>query len=104
MVDFHGTPTELSNLGIDFSEFLQMKHEDNEKENDEILNGTKSLNVDCKEEVAKLEEVSKNKSRDSTLETYFRSGANFCTLIVLLALFLFSQILASGCDFWVAFW
>lgn len=104
MVDFHGTPTELSNLCIDFSEFLQMKHEDSDAEDGEIPYGTKSLHVDCKEEVAKLEDISKNKTGDSTFKTYFRSGANYSALIVTLTLFFLAQILASGCDYWVAFW
>lgn len=81
-----------------------MKHEDNGAEDGEIPNRTKSLHVDCKEEVAELENVSKNKTGDSTFKTYFRSGANVCALIVTLTLFFLSQILASGCDFWVAFW
>lgn len=104
-MEFHGTPAELSNLGIDFSEFLQMKHEDVDSEDyGGILHEKKTLHTDCKDELAKLEDISKKRTRDSTFKTYFRSGANFCALTVLLLMFFVSQILASGCDYWVAFW
>lgn len=105
-MDFYGTPTELSNSDIDFSEFLQMKHEDSDirDEEENVQADTKKLNVDATDEVAKLEDTSKNKARDSLMKTYFRSGSNFCALTGLFTLFVLSQILASGCDFWVAFW
>lgn len=108
-MDFHGTPTELSNLRIDFSEFLQMKHEDNVSDDDELLHRSKTADAEnlpfaCEEKVAKLEDISKNKSRDSVFKTYFQSGANVYVITLILTLFILSQILASGCDFWVAFW
>lgn len=108
-VDFHGTPTELLNLGTDFSEFLQMENEDNRTDDEEKVNQSKvavvkELNVAGEEEVAKLENTSKNKTGDSTFKTYFLSGANFYVLAFVLLLFILSQILASGCDYWVAFW
>lgn len=108
-MDFHGTPTELLNLGIDFSEFLQMdggndRTDDDEKVNESKTAAVKELKVTGEEQVAKLEDTSKNKTKDSTFKTYFRSGANFYVLGVILLLFVSSQILASGCDYWVAFW
>lgn len=103
-MDFFGTPTELSNLGIDFSEFLQSKNDISDTADDEVQDITKDLNVDCKEEVAKLEDVSKNKSRDSTFKAYLTYGANYGALAGLVTLIFLAQILASGCDYWVAFW
>lgn len=106
-MDFHGTPTELLNMGSDFSEFLQMDVDGNAPPDDDEKLKTlvvKELNVAGQEEVAKLEDTSKNKANDSTLKTYFLSGANYCVLGLILMLFISSQILASGCDYWVAFW
>lgn len=103
-MEFFGTPIELSNLGIDFSEFLQSKNDISDTEDDEIQHITEDLNVDCKEELAKLEDISKNKSRDSTFKAYLRYGANYGALAGLFTLVFFSQILASGCDYWVAYW
>lgn len=105
-MDFHGTPNELMKMGRDFSEFLQMDVDDNAPDDDEKVKTlvAKELNVAGEEEIAKLEDTSKNKANDSTLKTYFLSGANYCVLALILMLFISSQILASGCDYWVAFW
>lgn len=43
-------------------------------------------------------------TQGSSLRQYFRSGANFITLFVLLMLFILAQLTASGADFWVSFW
>lgn len=64
----------------------------------------KELNVAGEEKLAKLEDTSKNKTKDSTLKTYFLSGANIYVLGLVLILFISTQILASGCDYWVAYW
>lgn len=109
-MEFHGTPAELLNLGNDFSEFLQMDEgNDRVDDDDDQLNPSKTapvkeLKATGEEEVAKLEDTSKDKTKDSTFKTYFRSGANFYVLGVILLLFILSQMLASGCDYWVAFW
>lgn len=108
-MDFHGTPTELLQMGSDFSEFLQMEVGDNPADVDEKVTESKGavvkeLNVAGEEVVAKLEDTSKNKTNDSSFKTYFLSGANYCVLGLILMLFISSQILASGCDYWVAFW
>lgn len=96
--------------GIDFSKFLNLDVGEDLSENDEKVNGqltttaVKELNVSEEEQVAELEDTSKNKSKDSTLKTYFLSGTNAYVLGVVLTLFALAQMLASGCDFWVAFW
>lgn len=64
----------------------------------------KELNVDGKEVVAQLEDTSKNETKDSTFKWYFLSGANVCILGLVSLLFIMAQLLASGCDYWVAFW
>lgn len=81
-----------------------MKHVENHLFESEIVHSTKDGDATCEDEVAKLEDISKNKSRDSTFITYFRSGANHYVLTLILTLFILSQVLASGCDYWVAFW
>lgn len=40
----------------------------------------------------------------SSLRQYFRSGASFITLFILLVLFILAQLTASGADYWVSFW
>ncbi len=66
----------------------------------------KELHAGGEEKVAQLEETSENKSKDSTstFRTYFLSGANAFVLGSVFTLIILSQILASGCDYWVAFW
>ncbi|KAG4076114.1 hypothetical protein HA402_011460 [Bradysia odoriphaga] len=109
-VDFHGSPAELMNKGIDFSEFLKVevgeeRSEDDGKVVQPITTAVvKELNVSGEEKVAELEDTSKNKSKDSTFKTYFLSGTNVYVLGVVFTLFIAAQLLASGCDFWVAFW
>lgn len=96
--------------GIDFSKFLNLDVGEDLSENDDNLNeqssaaAVKELNVSEEEKVAELEDTSENKSKDSTLKTYFLSGTNAYVLGVVLTLFALAQLLASGCDFWVAFW
>lgn len=81
---------------------------DDADDSEKLLQSRKGVlnisDVANKEEVTRLEDISKNKSRESSFKTYFESGANFYALTTMAALFLLSQILASGCDYWVAFW
>ncbi|KAL0269547.1 UNVERIFIED_CONTAM: hypothetical protein PYX00_007245 [Menopon gallinae] len=41
---------------------------------------------------------------ESAFSRYFLAGANICTLCILIAFFIISQISASLCDFWVSVW
>lgn len=101
---------ELSSIGIDFSELLPIKSDESDSIDSETLNRSQCANVKenlkdvGEEKVTELEEMSKNSSDESVFKTYFRSGANYYVMICLLALFIFSQILASASDYWVAFW
>lgn len=64
----------------------------------------KEGNLTVAEKVAQLEDTSKTKAGESTITTYFLSGANTIALGSIFMLFISTQLLASGCDYWVAFW
>lgn len=85
-------------------ESVDNRTDDDEKVYESTDSVVKELNVAGDEEVAKLEDTSKRKNGDSTFKTYFRSGANFFVLGFILVLFILAQTLASGCDYWVAYW
>lgn len=64
------------------------------------------VNEDADEKVAQLENVSKGvfKSQLAVLQSYFHSGANYCVLALVVSMFILTQILASGYDFWMSYW
>lgn len=111
-MDFHGTPTELLNLGIDFSEFLRVNVKDktatdvegDRDKKQDPLEKEVCMNEDDEEEVAQLEDVSKGKSQFAVFRSYFRSGANYYALASVLFMFILTQLLASGYDYWMSFW
>ncbi|XP_050078062.1 ATP-binding cassette sub-family C member 4-like [Anopheles maculipalpis] len=51
-----------------------------------------------------MEGTSRGKVQGSLLLSYLGSGANAAVMFLLLALFLATQLAASGADYWVAFW
>lgn len=51
-----------------------------------------------------LEASSKGQVRGSVGGAYLRSGANWCVLFIIMVLFLLTQLVASGADYWVSFW
>lgn len=57
-----------------------------------------------KEQGIGLEESSKGKVKGSVTVNYFRAGANWFGLSLLLIFFIISQILASAADYWVSVW
>lgn len=57
-----------------------------------------------KEQGIGMEESSKGKVKGSISANYFRAGANWFGLFVLLVFFIISQILASAADYWVSVW
>lgn len=51
---------------------------------------------------APMEEV--RQETGSAFLKYFLSGANVCSLLVLLCFFVLAQTSASLCDYWVSVW
>lgn len=68
----------------------------NEKGN---LDKTKSV-----EQLQQLEQSSKGLVKGSVFGMYLKSGANVCVLLIIASLFLITQFLASGADYWVSYW
>lgn len=66
-------------------------------ENDE------SRKTDDKNQV-EMELCSKRKINGSVGMNYFKAGAHWPTLVIILTLFLIVQALGSFSDYWVAFW
>lgn len=57
-----------------------------------------------KEQGIGLEESSKGKVKGSVTANYFRAGANWFGLSLLLVFFIVSQLCASAADYWVSIW
>lgn len=51
-----------------------------------------------------LETSSKGTVKGSLLKQYFKAGAHFGEILVILTMFGTAQLIASGCDYWVSFW
>lgn len=126
-----GSPTELSKSGIDFATLLQSddpvdaaadsepstlgkrsrthsrsslrsNKSDGQAEGDGDRNEKeKSKSV---EQLQQLEASSKGQVRGSVGVAYLKSGASLCILLVILTLFVITQVLASGADYFVAYW
>lgn len=120
-----GAPNELSKSGIDFATLLQTDDPvDNNEDSASMgkrsrthsgssIRSSKSGDVKDEttkeksksvEQVLQLEASSKGKVKGSVGGAYLKSGANLCILLVILALFLMTQVIASGADYWVSFW
>lgn len=56
------------------------------------------------EALQQMETSSKGKVKGSVSGTYLKSGANFFILAIIFILFILTQTLASGADYWVSFW
>lgn len=61
-------------------------------------------NDQAPEQPQQLEASSKGKVSGSIFGMYLTSGANWCVLLIIGALFLITQVLASGADYWVSYW
>lgn len=122
----------MAKSGIDFAELLQSDdpiddgHDDNGSggSSDSASLGRRSRSQSLKssmssiangeefEEVAneqveqpqQLEASSRGKVEGSIFGMYLKSGANWFVLSVIASLFLLTQVLASGADYWVSYW
>uniref|UniRef100_A0A182IVJ8 Uncharacterized protein n=1 Tax=Anopheles atroparvus TaxID=41427 RepID=A0A182IVJ8_ANOAO len=133
-VQAQGTPHELSQSGIDFVELVERKNEEEDtdgsisgtggdkrsrRDSRASARSVGSSMHDLTDEEQKLDEreraadapvqsnmegTSRGKVQGSVLLSYIGSGANPIVMVGLLALFLATQLAASGADYWVAFW
>lgn len=131
-IEAQGTPSDLSRSGVDFAELITNDESDDNDENPDRpvsrqvsrqmsrRSSNKSLRSlstssskaslqdenkeDENEQGIGLEESSKGKVKGSVTASYFRAGANWFGLFILLLFFVISQILASAADYWVSVW
>lgn len=125
-VETQGAPNDLSKSGIDFASLLKADDVTDEETAETELttgkfsrsnsrsssksslsdSGSKSAEANGKsvEALQQLEASSKGQVKGSISGTYLKSGANFFVLAVILILFVLTQVLASGADYWVSFW
>lgn len=68
------------------------------------LNAPKSDDIEKKDLGIGLEASSKGKVKGSLTVNYFRAGASWPTLFIVLFSFVFVQCLASSVDYWVSVW
>lgn len=128
-METQGTPNDLSKSGIDFASLLQSDDVTDEetanftagnrsrsnskssvRSSKSSLSESGSKSADEKltgksvEALQQMEATSKGQVKGSISGTYLKSGANFCVLAVVFILFILTQVLASGADYWVSFW
>ncbi|XP_046392416.1 ATP-binding cassette sub-family C member 4-like [Ischnura elegans] len=113
-----GTFDELQSSGLDFVKLLSSEEDDEDNvENDKISIGSRhssvqslrsrseSVEAEQAEEQQMVDEIRSKGSVGSTVyRKYFASGGNYCTITFMFSLFLLSQLVSSGCDYWVTFW
>lgn len=121
-IEAQGTHTDIKNSGVDFSALMSPAEEENGEMGEEDRSGKMSRSAsicserstaapddssDTKEEIEKihdLEDSTKGKIKGSLLMHYFRSAEQPVVLFTLFILFIIAQSLASGADYWVAYW
>lgn len=118
-VEIQGTPADLYGSQIDFAELVGVVETADPVDNDESFDrrisqiSTISLapsidvenpNVTEFDEGIELEATSKGKVKGSLLLSYFRAGADWPVLCLVIFLFVFVQFLASAVDYWVSYW
>lgn len=132
-IEAQGTPSDLSKSGVDFAALIETNDEsdDNEENPDRPVSrqvsrqmssrssnkSLRSLSTSSskaslqdenkqeeKDQGVGMEESSKGKVKGSISAAYFRAGANWFGLSLLLIFFVISQILASAADYWVSVW
>ncbi|XP_058803038.1 ATP-binding cassette sub-family C member 4 isoform X2 [Phymastichus coffea] len=66
---------------------------------------TPSFDEDEENEPTETEELmAKGNVKSSLYWKYFRAGASYFLLLMLVVCFVFAQISSSGCDYWVGYW
>lgn len=128
-IEVQGSPTDLSQSGVDFAKLVGVEEEIANDENGEPSRkmsttstlSSKSSNSSSKGDQAndskkekeqeqqqdkgvQMEESSKGKVQGSVAAHYFKAGAHWTILVLLGFSFLLAQILASGADYWVSIW
>lgn len=120
-----GSPVDLAKSGIDFVELIgDIKTIDTENngEKHRLLSqrsqtiSMRSTSIESLGSIAEmqieseqsngvgLEASSKGKIKGSLTVKYFKAGAHWCILSLLLVSFVFVQMLASAADYWVSVW
>lgn len=69
-----------------------------------LIDGEADAEEEERDEGVQMEASSKGKVKGSVPLNYFRSGAHWPILILLLISFAFVQLLASAADYWVSIW
>ncbi|PNF14801.1 putative multidrug resistance-associated protein lethal(2)03659 [Cryptotermes secundus] len=102
-----GTYSELKATGLDFVKLLNDDLEEETLEEQKIFRQTSISSVNSVEvtepkEVAEMRTVGSVTSK--VYGTYLRSGGNWCIILTTVLLFILTQALASGCDYWITYW
>lgn len=125
-IEAQGTNSDIQKSGIDFSSLLASSDDDNNIDSEtsspnrsrsnseagsrrgsvfgKIKDEEKPLAEEQTEEMHALEDSSKGKIKGTLLFHYLKSAQKPIMLSLILLLFVISQILASGADYWVAYW
>ena len=122
-VEIQGKPADLYTSDVDFIELVGITEPNEEnfeqfsRKNSETLSTRSSsfgsfenhetINEDenCKkDEGVQLEASSKGKVKGSLFLNYFKAGARWPTLILLLLSLVFVEFLGSSVDYWVSIW
>uniref|UniRef100_A0A1B6DDY1 ABC transmembrane type-1 domain-containing protein n=2 Tax=Clastoptera arizonana TaxID=38151 RepID=A0A1B6DDY1_9HEMI len=123
-IEMQGPFWELQNAGLDYSAFMETS--ESIKDGSEEVNFQKQISrsisyastkshssnygKDEFEQVNDFETTEREKEETTHLPTkelylgYLKAGINYCGAFIILLMFAFTQVLASGCDYWVTYW
>lgn len=108
----------MNTSGIDFAELVGVDEPSETIVNDRKMSKTSSMgstfhspSIDLEnnsvtkfDEGVELEASSKGKVKGSLFVSYFRAGANWPVLCIIIFLFVFAQMLGSAVDYFVSYW
>lgn len=111
-IERQGKPEDLANSGIDFMKIVEESEEIVRKRSISRSSSTASekeksqtkVDETKNEKQKNVEESSKGKVDGNIVWNYLRAGGNACSISVAIALFAFTQSIASASDYWVGFW
>lgn len=124
-----GTPTDLSDSGVDLVNLIGTVETSIKKEKqignprskllrsisyesvsslptdlNDYIDDEEDFEMDGMEEAVQMEASSKGKVDGFILLEYFKAGAQWPDFLLIIVLFIFTQFLASGSDYWISYW
>lgn len=124
-IEIQGTPADIHDSDIDFSDLIDAIETPENRETKEIVHRQKSerlhrrsslftskdfseiikMTQDSEKDIGlQMEASSKGTIKGSLTYHYFKAGVHWSVFMVLVFFFLITQLLASAVDYWVSIW